>query len=270
METIYVIKIGGNIIDDDNKLNSFLRSFSEIEGKKILVHGGGKLATEISSELGLKTELIDGRRVTDADTLKVITMVYAGWINKTITAKLNALSCKAIGLSGVDAQLIPSAKRKKQEIDYGFVGDVQSENINSGLLITLLESGITPVIAPVSSDAAGQLLNINADTIASSISGALAKHFEIHLIYCFGKKGVLQNVEDENSLIYQIHPAHYEILKKQKVIDKGMLPKIDNAFDALRNGVKKVVIGHAGNLNAIIKNEINAATIITNAEPVIA
>jgi acetylglutamate kinase len=260
MKNLFVIKIGGNIIDDENKLVSFLKDFSSIKEKKILIHGGGKLATNVAQQLNIPQQMVDGRRITDAETLKIITMVYAGFINKNIVAKLQANNCNAIGLCGADADLITAHKRYHAELDYGFVGDIDSVNVNA--FIKLLDDDLIPVIAPVSHDNKGQLLNTNADTIAQEIAKSLSEKFNITLIYCFEKKGVLQNSEDENSVITQINNSSYNALKKKQVIHSGMIPKLDNAFTALTHGVNKVIIGKAEDLSNLISG--TSGTTIVN------
>ena len=235
-----VIKIGGNVVDNPDKLTEFLSAFAGLNGPKILVHGGGKIATAISKALGIETTMIKGRRVTDAETIKVVTMVYAGLINKDIVNKLNARRCNAIGLCGADGKLILSQRRSPIPVDYGFVGDPQ--DVNSQLLASLIEQGFTPVIAPITTDGNGTLLNTNADTVAQTIATAMAKHMDTELVFCFEKKGVLSDVEDENSVISAIDKNDFERLKADGTISDGMLPKIENAFNAIAGGVKKVVI----------------------------
>ena len=260
MEKVFVIKIGGNIIDDEKKLASFLKDFASIDGKKILVHGGGKLATKLASQLGVEQQIIDGRRITDAETLKIVTMVYAGYINKNIVAKLQSHHCNAIGLSGADGNVIQSHKRMHPTIDYGFVGDIDS--VNSSFLKNLLEQNISIVIAPITVDMNGQLLNTNADTIAQEIAKALGSFYDVELIYSFEKSGVLLDVKDETSLIKKINPSAYKKLKEEKKIFEGMIPKLDNAFAALQSGVRKVIIGKAEELNQLISG--NSGTSIIN------
>jgi acetylglutamate kinase len=237
-----VIKIGGNIIDNPSELNQFLSDFSSIEGHKIVVHGGGKLATKMAESIGLKPQLIDGRRITDAPMLDVAVMTYAGTINKNIVAKLQAHNCNAIGFSGADGNLIQSQKRNHPTIDFGFVGDVKK--VNSELLQALLSIGISPVFCAITHDNKGQLLNTNADTIASEIAISLSAIFEVSLIYCFEKQGVLADSEDENSVIKNINENDYADLLENKAIHSGMIPKIDNCFYALKNGVNKVIVGN--------------------------
>jgi acetylglutamate kinase len=257
MKEVLIIKIGGNIIDDKQALKKFISDFASISQPKILVHGGGKLATRLSEKLGLKTQMINGRRVTDAETLQVVTMVYAGWINKSIAALLNAGKCSSVGLCGADAFLIPAAKRKAAEIDYGFAGDIVEERINIAPISDLIEKGIAPVIAPITSDEHGQLLNTNADTIASSLATALSKFYKVRLIFGFEKDGVLH----DEKVIRAIQPAFYSELKKKNIVSDGMIPKLDNAFTALEKGVNEVIIGNAGKINEMLN--ANAGTKIS-------
>jgi acetylglutamate kinase len=250
MAKLYVIKIGGNIIDDEKKLSSFLKDFSCIEGNKILVHGGGKLATKMAEQMNIPQQVIDGRRITDAETLKIVTMVYAGYINKNIVAKLQMNNCNAIGLCGADGDAILAHKRKHPVMDYGFVGDV--DGINADLINSLLEKNLTPVFAPITHDQQGQLLNTNADTIAQELAKGLSNDFEVSLIYSFEKSGVLLDANDDSTVISVINPVSYKKLKSEEKIFAGMIPKLDNAFAALDNGVKKVIIGKAEQLQALI------------------
>ena len=245
---LYVIKIGGNVIDNSENLYRFLKDFTALPGKKILVHGGGKVATELSETLGIEPKLIDGRRITNIETLRVVTMVYGGLINKNMVAQLQRFGTNAIGLTGADGDFIRAKKRPVKTIDYGFVGDLDEKSINPENLASLMEAGFTPVFCALTHDGEGQLLNTNADTIASALAVAMAKIYATTLIYCFEKKGVLKDINDENSLIREINPGHYEELKKQQVIHSGMLPKLDNAFSAIACGVKEVIIGHSGDL----------------------
>ena len=257
MAKLYVIKIGGNIIDDEQKLQSFLKDFTDVAEKKILIHGGGRLATRLAEKLGIEQKLLDGRRITDAETLKIVTMVYAGYINKNIVAELQANHCNAIGLCGADGDAILAHKRKHAVLDYGFVGDVDS--VNTVLLKNLLEQNISIVFAPITHDQQGQLLNTNADTIAQEIAKAMSKEYEVELIYSFEKSGVLLNVNDESSVITQLNWEEYQKLKKPStpsgdggVIFAGMIPKLDNAFAALNSGVSKVIIGKAEKLEELV------------------
>ena len=230
-----IIKIGGNIIDDEVKLAAFLDTFAAVPGKKILVHGGGKLATKVAEGLGIQQQMVDGRRITDAETLKIVTMVYAGTINKNIVAQLQARGCPAIGLTGADGNAILSHKRTNANIEYGYVGDV--DLVNTSLLTSLLLLDKTLIFAPITHDGKGQLLNTNADTIAQELARGLSATFEVSLIYSFEKSGVLLNAEDEASVIGRINPSYYEELKASEAIFAGMIPKLDNAFAALRSGV---------------------------------
>ena len=237
-----VVKIGGHVINDDAQLDAFLADFAQLEGPKVLVHGGGKVATEVGRSLGVEAQMVDGRRITTEADLKIVTMVYAGLLNKKIAAKLQALNCSAIGLSGADGNLITSCKRPlRNKIDYGFVGDVIY--VNHELLSGLLQLHLTPVICAVTHNGQGQLLNTNADTIASEVAIGMSEKFETELIYCFEKQGVLKDVEDENSVITEIGPAHYAALKAEGKIHSGMIPKLDNCFHALEQQVSKVIIG---------------------------
>lgn len=250
VESVHIIKIGGNIIDDETKLSSFLRSFAAVEGKKILVHGGGKLATRLADQMGIQQQMVDGRRITDAETLKIVTMVYAGYINKNIVAQLQAYGCNAMGLTGADGNLLLAHKRTHATIDYGFVGDVDA--VNTSLAKSLLDQDITIVTAPITHNAKGDLLNTNADTIAQELATSLARLYQVSLIYSFEKTGVLLDVNDENSVIPEMDPAYYNELKQQQLIFAGMIPKLDNAFAALAKGVSKVIIGKAEELPGLV------------------
>ena len=277
MNNIQVIKIGGNVVDNPLLLEQFIRDFSGLDGPKVLVHGGGVMASQMQKRLGQQPVMIDGRRVTDTDTLKVVTMVYAGWCSKSIVALLQKHGCNAVGLSGADADLIRATRRppvrkagqadgETVTIDYGYVGDVDPHMINAGFLYHLTDAGITPVICAITHDGNGSLLNTNADTIASSVAVSLASYIkegirteslssgkpaelpEVSLIYCFEKDGVLYDKDDDNSVIPGITPEYYSRLKREGRVAAGMIPKLDNAFNALEHGVKEVVIKHAGNL----------------------
>jgi acetylglutamate kinase len=253
MEPLYVIKIGGNVIDDPGKLALFIDSFSEIEGKKILVHGGGKLATELAEKLGVQQQMIDGRRVTDLETLKIVTMVYAGYINKNIVAKLQSYGINALGVTGADYNLLPAKKREHPTIDYGYVGDIERSQLLIIKWMNLLNNKLTLVVAPITHDNRGNLLNTNADSVAQEIATVLCKMFEVHLVYCFEKKGVLLDVNDSDSVISRINPAYYAGLREKGLIFAGMLPKLDNAFKAVSEGVKKVTIGPADEIAELVK-----------------
>jgi acetylglutamate kinase len=251
MEQLYVIKVGGNIIDDATKLDAFLTSFASIKGKKILVHGGGKIATKLADNLSIPQQLVDGRRITDAETLKIVTMVYAGLINKSVVAALNAKGASAMGICGADGLAILAHKRMHPEMDFGYVGDIDA--VNTPFLTALLNTGINLVVAPITQSKTGQLLNTNADTIAQEIAKHMSICFETTLVYSFEKKGVLKDVQDEDSVIAVINQENFASLKKEQVIAAGMIPKLDNAFAAIRSGVKKVIIGDALELDQLLK-----------------
>ncbi|MBU0942209.1 MAG: acetylglutamate kinase [Bacteroidetes bacterium] len=246
-KSITVVKIGGNIIDDATELKQFLTDFSKIEGLKVLVHGGGKSATKMAQSIGLIPQMIDGRRITDAAMLEVVVMIYAGQINKDIVAQLQANDTNAMGFSGADGNLITSDKRNHPTIDYGFVGDVKK--VNTPLLATLLNNGIVPVFCAITHDKNGQLLNTNADTIASELAIALSTMYEVTLKYCFEKPGVLFDSEDDTSVIELMNAELYTKLKSEKAIHSGMIPKLDNCFNSLSKGVQKIKIGHHSMLN---------------------
>ena len=251
MEKLYVIKIGGNIVDDPTVLTTCLKAFAALEGHAILVHGGGKFATQLADQLGVKQQMIEGRRVTDAETLKIVTMVYGGLINKNIVTQLQAEGVHALGVTGADANLIKAHKRVHPTIDFGFVGDI--DEVNENAFIDLLQKGTKLVMAPLTHDGEGQILNTNADTIAQSIATALSKHYDVHLIYGFEKEGVLLNVQDPASVMGKINFEKYQQLKSQNIILEGMLPKMDNAFKALERGVHSVIIGKGEKLNELIQ-----------------
>jgi acetylglutamate kinase len=245
-----VLKIGGNVLDNAETLASTLAAFAAWHSPKILVHGGGKIASQLMRQIGLEPKMADGRRITDRPTLDVVTMVYAGLINKNLVATLQSLACNAIGLTGADANLIPAVKRPVKTIDYGFVGDLTAENINTETVSSLLNAKLTPVLAPITHDGQGTLLNTNADTIASNVSIALAKNYHVKLVFCFEKKGVLSRPDDDNSVIPLLDETLYEKYKSEGVITAGMLPKLDNAFAALRSGIAEVHICSPANLGA--------------------
>src|ERR1700744_37641 len=246
--SLYVIKIGGNVIDNSENLYKFLKDFTALPGYKILVHGGGKVATQLSETLGIEPKLVDGRRITDIETLRVATMVYGGLIKNNIVAQLQAFGNNAIGLTGVDGNFSRTKKRPVKTIDYGFVGDIDEKSIDPKNIEKLLHADFTPVFCAITHDGEGQLLNTNADTIASALAVALSKLYETTLIYCFEKKGVLMDINDEDSIIREINPTRYEELKKEQIIHSGMLPKLDNAFTAISCGVKAVIIGRSDEL----------------------
>jgi acetylglutamate kinase len=239
---VTLIKIGGNIIDNPTELKQFLSDFSKIEGYKVLVHGGGKSATKMAESIGLIPQMIDGRRITDTAMLDVVVMIYAGQINKNIVAQLQANNTNAMGFSGADGNLIQSDKRNHPTINYGFVGDVKK--VNTKLLETLLSTDIVPVFCAITHDGKGQLLNTNADTIASELAIALSEVFDVTLNYCFEKPGVLYDAEDDSSVISTINQELYTKLKAEKAIHSGMIPKLDNCFNSLSKGVQKIKIGH--------------------------
>lgn len=273
MKSLYVIKIGGNVIDNTESLKNFLSDFAELKGHKILIHGGGKIASKLSEDLGIKTRLIQGRRVTDRESLKVVTMVYAGLINKNIVAGLQQNKCNAIGLSGADGNMIRATRRLPQKVlssgedlgeavDYGFVGDLDDSSVDTKAVHKLLEAGFTPVFSAITHDGEGQLLNTNADTIASVLAVSMAKLYDTSLIYCFEKAGVLSDIKDEGSRISSIDPEYYNELKRQGIISDGMIPKLDNAFEAIRNGLKEVCIGKADALSLLKEKNFGTRLII--------
>lgn len=278
---IRVIKIGGNVVDNPELLRKFASDFAAMPGMKVLVHGGGVMASQMQKAMGMVPQMVEGRRVTDEDTLKVVTMVYAGWCNKNIVSLLQAVGCNAIGLTGADANVIKARKRAPmyveslgKEVDYGYVGDVNAESVNAGFIYSLLERGITPVLCAINHDGEGNLLNTNADTIASSVAIAMANYryssrrevccrceecthcsddgrltHVTELIYCFEKDGVLHDKNDDSSVIPEISKENFEELKKEGIVADGMIPKLTNSFKAIDTGVERVIIKHAGNLN---------------------
>lgn len=277
---IRVIKIGGNIVDNPELLGRFVKDFAAMPGMKILVHGGGVMASQMQKAMGMVPQMVEGRRVTDEETLKVVTMVYAGWCSKNITALLQAEGCNAIGLCGADGNVISARKRAPmyveslgKEVDYGYVGDVNAESVNAGFIYSLLEKGIVPVFNAINHDGEGNLLNTNADTIASSVAIAMANYryrsprevccrceecthcsddgrltHETELIYCFEKDGVLYDKDDDKSVIGEITRSRFEELKKEGIVADGMIPKLTNSFKAIDCGVERVVVKHARNL----------------------
>jgi acetylglutamate kinase len=244
---LIIIKVGGKIVEEEDSLRSLLKDFSRIAGGKILVHGGGKTATALAEKLGIETKMVDGRRITDAETLKVATMVYAGLVNKTIVAGLQALGNNAIGLSGADLDIIRAVKRPVGAVDYGYVGDINW--VNAQAIAELLDNGAIPVLAPITHDGKGSLLNTNADTIASEVATSRSSRYEVRLIFCFEKHGVLLNEADDKSVIPEIDPALFEELKAKGTISGGMIPKLENGFNALRRGVSMVVVTNAQGLS---------------------
>ncbi len=256
MKKLSIIKIGGNVINNKNALASFVKDFAKVEGLKILVHGGGRKASEMSTQLGLEPKMINGRRVTNQANLEVVTMVYAGLLNKNIVAQLQQNNCNAIGLSGADANCIKAHKRVVKDIDYGFAGDI--DHVDSKIIKAFLEVELTPVFCAITHDANGQLLNTNADTIASEVAGAMSNDFDVVLTYCFEKNGVLEDVNDNDSVVENINSETYIQLKNENIIAEGMLPKLENCFNALQKGVSKIVIG---NPEVILENSNNYTTI---------
>ena len=241
MEKITIVKVGGAVVEDEAQLTQLLKDFAAIEGKKVLVHGGGRRATKVAAALGIESKMVNGRRITDADMLEVVTMVYGGLVNKNLVARLQAAGVNALGLTGADIDVIRSHKRPiKDGIDFGFVGDV--EKANGQMLHTLINAGITPVMAPLTHDGQGHILNTNADTIAEETAKALAPYYDVTLIYSFEKKGVLSNPDDDNSVISEITREDFERYKADGTVAGGMIPKLDNAFDAIDAGVKRVII----------------------------
>lgn len=253
---LHVFKIGGGIIDNESDLLEFVRLFAGISGPKILVHGGGKGASEMLQRLGIAPRMVNGRRITDAATLDLVTMFYAGKTNKQIVAALQSFGVNALGFSGADGNVIRAVKRPVREIDYGFVGDLNETSVNADLIHQFLLLGLTPVFCPINHDGQGQLLNTNADTIAASVAKALSRQYAVTLHFCFEKRGVLSNVHDENSVITTINLKNYAELKESGIIADGMLPKLENAFDALQFGVEKVIIEHALRIDDPLKTTL--------------
>ncbi len=242
-----IVKVGGKILEEEQSLLQLLDNFAEIDDQKVLVHGGGRLATTIGDKLGIESKYVDGRRITDKETLQVVTMVYGGLANKTVVSQLQARGCNALGLTGADMNVIQAEKRPVRTIDYGYVGDVKK--VDDERLAALINLGIVPVMAPLTHDMQGNMLNTNADTIAAETAKGLSKHFDVSLIYSFEKPGVLLDEKDDNSVIAHITPEKYEQLKAENIIHSGMIPKLDNAFDALNAGVKEVIITNLENIN---------------------
>jgi acetylglutamate kinase len=247
MNKLYIIKIGGHVLDNPEALQKFLTDFSSIREPKILVHGGGKTATRIGEQLGIESKFVKGRRITDAETLNLATMVYGGLVNKQLVARLQQLGCNALGVTGADGNLIKAVKRPVADVDFGFVGDIQPAGVNTALLYFLLQQNVVPVFASLT-HADGTMLNTNADTIASVLAIALSKHFDVRLIFCFEKKGVLKDVNDDSSEIRLLSEITYKELLQQGVFEYGILPKLENAFAAINAGVKEVLIGDATHL----------------------
>ncbi|MDR1730062.1 MAG: acetylglutamate kinase [Prevotellaceae bacterium] len=247
MEKLTIIKVGGKIVEEEETLKQLLADFSSIEGHKILVHGGGRSATALASRLGIESRLVNGRRVTDEETLKIVTMVYAGLVNKTIVARLQALNINALGLTGADLNYMRSEKRPVKEVDYGFVGDVKE--VNAKILADLIHQDVVPVLAPLTHDKKGNMLNTNADTIAGEAAKALTGYFDVTLVFCFEKKGVLMDENDDESVISEITRPLFDEYVEKGMIRGGMIPKLENSFQAIQAGVKRVIITKASEIN---------------------
>lgn len=247
MEKLTLIKVGGKIVEEPDTLQQLLRDFSSIDGYKVLVHGGGRSATKIASQLGIESQMVNGRRITDAEMLKVVTMVYGGLVNKNIVAGLQALQVNALGLTGADMNIMRSDKRPVKDVDYGFVGDVKE--VNADVLASQIKQGIVPVLAPLTHDKQGHMLNTNADTIAGEAAKALAKYFDVTLMFCFEKKGVLLNEQDDESVIPEIDRVSFQKYVDEGIIQGGMIPKLENAFQAIDAGVKQVIITQASEIH---------------------
>ncbi|WP_158712765.1 acetylglutamate kinase [Parabacteroides pacaensis] len=246
MDKLTLVKVGGKIVEEELTLKRLLYDFSAIEGYKVLVHGGGRSATKLAARLGIESKMVNGRRITDMETLKVVTMIYGGLVNKNIVAGLQALGVNALGLTGADMNLMRSDKRPVKDIDYGFVGDVKE--VNANLLASLIHQDIVPVLAPLTHDKKGNMLNTNADTIAGETAKALAKYFEVTLMFCFEKKGVLKDENDDESVIPEINQTVFRQYVKEGIIQGGMIPKLENSFDAIEAGVKRVIITQASDI----------------------
>ena len=247
MENLTIVKVGGKIVEEEASLKQLLADFSSIEGKKLLVHGGGRSATRMAERLGIATQMVEGRRITDTPMLEVVTMVYGGLVNKTIVARLQALGINALGMTGADMNIMLSDRRPVKTIDYGWVGDVR--RADGVALSRLIDSGVVPVIAPLTHDGNGNMLNTNADTMAGETAKALAKHYRVTLVFCFEKNGVLRDENDDNSVIPSITPEEYAQLRAEGIVQGGMIPKLDNSFATLQAGVEEVIITKASNLH---------------------
>ena len=243
MEKLTLIKVGGKIVEEQATLSCLLASFAAIPGRKVLVHGGGRSATAMASRLGIESRMVGGRRITDKAMLEVVTMVYAGLVNKNIVAGLQALGVNALGMTGADMNILLSDKRPVGEVDYGYVGDVR--RVDAAALSALIEMGVVPVIAPLTHDGRGSMLNTNADTMAGETAKALASRYEVSLVYCFEKRGVLRDENDDNSVIAEMTRQQFETYRAEGVVQGGMIPKLENAFDAIRHGVREVIITRA-------------------------
>lgn len=246
LNKLTIIKVGGKIVEEEDSLKQLLHDFSKIDGFKILVHGGGRSATKIAERLGIESKMVDGRRITDSETLQVVTMVYGGLVNKNIVAGLQSLGVNALGLTGADMDIIRSDKRPVKDIDYGFVGDVKK--VKGDVLKLLIDQNIVPIIAPLSHDGKGNMLNTNADTMAAETAQAMSQYYDVSLVYCFEKKGVLMNEHDDDSVIPQLDKASYQKYVQEGIIQGGMLPKLENAFKSIEKGVSEVVITKASEI----------------------
>ncbi len=246
MEKLTLIKVGGGVVEEPESLQELLSLFSQIPGNKVLVHGGGRSATRMAAQLGIETKMVNGRRITDLEMLKVVTMVYGGLVNKNVVAGLQALGVNALGLTGADMNVMLSEKRPVKNVDYGYVGDVKQ--VQGDSLAALIERGIVPVLAPLTHDGKGNILNTNADTIAGEAAKALARYFDVTLVFCFEKNGVLRDADDDNSVIPQMNESDFRNYVAQGVVQGGMIPKLENAFQAIAAGVKEVVITKASHL----------------------
>lgn len=262
MQSLNLFKIGGELINDPMALTHFLEGFATLDGPKILVHGGGKIATEMEAALGVESILIDGRRVTGEATLRVVTMVYAGLINKNIVATLQSMQCNAIGLCGADADIVPAIKREVKDQDYGFVGDPDSSAINTNAIRLMIENGIVPVLSSITHDRKGTLSNTNADTVSCVLAVALSREYDVSLKYCFDKIGVLRDVNDPHSVLPSITPSQYHSLKNEGLIAGGMIPKLDNGFLAVKCGVHHVSISHTRDITTSTDPKHHAGTIL--------
>lgn len=261
MERLFIIKIGGNVLDDEAALERFLGEFAALGEKRILIHGGGKIATRIGDQLSIESKYVNGRRITDQPTRDLVTMVYGGLVNKQLVARLQVLGCNALGLTGADGNATRAVKRPVKEIDYGFVGDITHDDVNISLISGLLNTGVVPVFAPLT-HSEGSILNTNADTISSVLAVALSKLYSVRLIYCFEKKGVLRDVENPDSVVRHLTRSLYAELLEQKALADGILPKLQNAFAAIEMGVSEVLIGEADDLSKNM-GESTAGTLIT-------
>lgn len=258
---LYVIKIGGNVIDQPALLGRFVKDFADIKGQKVLIHGGGKIASEISRQMGIDPIMVNGRRVTDFETLRIVTMVYGGLINKNLVAMLQAEGCNAAGITGADGNTILAHKRVHQEINFGFVGDI--DQVDTQFIRALLSAECAPVVAPLTHDGDGHLLNTNADTIASSLAIALGEYYDVIFLYCFEKKGLMIDIEDDDTVIPRVAIEDIASLKSRGIIAEGMIPKVDNIVEAIEKGVEKVILCHAEDISSIISGNSQFGTIFT-------